>query len=284
MLIAQITDSHIEAAGVLAYGTFDSAASLTRIVKELNARDPQPDLILHTGDMAHHGSPEQYGPLMELVKPLKAPFFAIPGNHDSREGFRQAFAGTDWLPKTGEFIHYTIDDFPVRLICLDTVVPGVPYGMLCGERLAWLKNALAEAPDKPTIVACHHPPFATGLTGSTKVGLDQGGAEFAALLAENPQVQRLICGHVHRPISAVFGGRAAWASPATCYQFEAGMSAEQTLALTNEPPGYSLHAWVDDPVAGPNLASHFVPVGDFGDPIILMRKGERVGPLLNAGH
>ena len=276
MIIAQITDSHIEAAGVLTYGTFDAAASLTKVVETINARNPQPDLVVHTGDLVHHGAPAQYGPAREILGRLKAPHVVLPGNHDAREGFAAAFADTDWLPKQGEFLHYVIDDLAVRIICLDTVIPGVPYGMLCAERLAWLDAQLAAEPAKPTIVACHHPPMDVGLTFSSMVGLSEGGRELAAILAKNPQVQRVICGHVHRQITAMFGQRMVWAAPATCYQFVSDMSDEQLLALTGEPPGFSLHVWLDDPVAGSNLVSHFIPVGNFGEAIPLMRRGERV--------
>ncbi|MCA8927127.1 MAG: phosphodiesterase [Alphaproteobacteria bacterium] len=277
MIIAQISDSHIEAPGVLTYGTFDAAASLARVVEALNACDPQPDLVIHTGDLVHHGDAAQYPPAREILAGLKAPLVAIPGNHDSREGFAAAFADAPWLPAGGPFLHFTVEDAgPLRLVCLDTVVPGQPYGALCADRLAWLEAQLAAAPERPTVVACHHPPFATGLTGTTKVGLDRGGPEFAAILSRHPQVQRLICGHSHRPIVGTFGGRPVWVAPATCYQFEAGFSAVNTLALTREPPGYSLHRWLDDPVQGPSLASHHIPVGDFGRPMVLLKDGKRV--------
>lgn len=276
MLIAQITDSHIEAAGVLTYGTFDAAASLAKVVEAINGCDPQPDLVIHTGDLVHHGAPEQYGPARSILDGLKAPYVVLPGNHDAREGFAAAFADTAWLPRGGEFLHFAVDDFPVRIVCLDTVIPGVPYGMLCSERLAWLDAQLAAEPAKPTIVACHHPPMDVGLTFSSMVGLSEGGPGMAAILSRNPQVQRVICGHVHRSVIASFGQRAVWAAPATCYQFAADMSQERLLALTGEPPGYSLHVWLDDPVSGPSLVSHFMPVGDFGEPIALMRRGERV--------
>jgi 3',5'-cyclic-AMP phosphodiesterase len=278
MIIAQISDSHIEAPGRLAYGTFDSAASLARVVDALNASDPQPDLVLHTGDVVHHGEAAQYPPARAILGRLKAPVFAIPGNHDSREGFATAFASEAWLPKEGPYLQYTLEDWPVRLICLDTVVPVQPYGTLCPERLAWLEAQLSAQPTRPTVIACHHPPIATGLTGSTKIGLDEGGAELAAILSRHVQVQRVICGHAHRPIVGTFGGRPVWVAPATCYQFEAGFSAANTLSLTREPPGYSLHLWVDDPVQGPSLASHHIPVGDFGAPMLLLRNGKRVDP------
>jgi 3',5'-cyclic AMP phosphodiesterase CpdA len=275
MILAQISDSHIEAPGVLTYGTFDASASLSRVVDALNAADPQPTAVLHTGDLVHHGESAQYPPARAILGRIKAPVYAIPGNHDSREGFAEAFADQPWLPKDGPFLHYTVEDLPVRLICLDTVVPGQPWGTLCKERLAWLDAQLAAQPARPTIVACHHPPFATGLTGSSKIGLDQGGAEFANILSRHAQVQRVLCGHSHRPMLGMFGGRPVWVAPATCYQFEAGFSAENTLALTQEPPGYGLHLWLDDPVSGPSLVSHYVPVGDFGERRVLLRNGQR---------
>ncbi len=278
MILAQITDSHIEAAGVLTYGIFDAAASLAKVVEAINARCPQPDLVIHTGDLVHHGAPEQFGPARAILERLKAPYVAIPGNHDGREGFAAAFADSAWLPKGGEFLHYVVDGYPVRLVCLDTVIPGATGGALCADRLSWLERQLEAAPDKPTVVACHHPPFASGLTGVTRVGLAEGGGAFAAILAKSPQVVRLICGHEHRPIAAMFGGRPAWVGPATGFQFAALNGPERVLAVTREPPGYSLHLLLDDPISGVQMVSHFVPVGDFGDPIELLRDGKRVLP------
>jgi len=276
MILVQISDSHIVGSGVLAYGVFDSCALLERVVAAVNAHDPQPDLVVHTGDLVHHGADAQYGRLLEILDGLKAPFFAVPGNHDSREGFARAFAGRRWLPEGTQYLQYAIEDFPVRVLCLDTVQPGKLSGALGPARLEWLNSQLGAQPTRPTIVACHHPPFATGLTGLTKIGLDRGGREFASVLSRHVQVRRLICGHVHRPIAATFGNVAAWAGPATSFQFEAGMSEERILALTREPPGYSVHAWIEDPVSGPGLVSHCVPVGDFGERVVLLRGGEPV--------
>ena len=277
MILIQISDSHIEAPGVLTYGMFDAAASLAKVIDAINACDPQPDVVIHTGDLVHHGEAAQYPPAREILAKLRAPLYAIPGNHDRREGFAAAFADQSWLPKDSPFIQYTVENFPVRLVGLDTVIPGSPDGALCAERLAWLDSQLTAQPERPTIVACHHPPFATGLTGSTRVGFEEGGRELAAILAKHGQVQRVICGHSHRPMLGTFGHRPFWVAPGTCYQFEAGFSAARTLSLTQEPPGYSLHLWLDDPVAGPSLVSHHIPVGDFGEPQVLLRNGKRVG-------
>src|SRR5689334_2698732 len=98
MLIAQITDTHIRAPGRLAYRQVDTSAMLAACVRELLMLDPQPDLIVHTGDLVDFGLPEEYAQLRSLLAPLRVPILAIPDNHDEREAMRQAFAGGGYLP------------------------------------------------------------------------------------------------------------------------------------------------------------------------------------------
>ena len=92
MLIAQITDTHLKLPGKLAYKRVDTAQMLRDCVAELLKLDPQPDLIVHTGDLTDFGLPDEYANLKAILAPLQAPLLAIPGNHDEREAMRQAFA------------------------------------------------------------------------------------------------------------------------------------------------------------------------------------------------
>lgn len=277
MIIVQITDTHIEEPGSLAYERFDTAANLRAAVAAINRIKPAPAMVMHTGDMAHHGSIERYRYFRELITDLEAPFYAIPGNHDGRAPFREAFSDMDWMPKDGTFLHYTIDDFPVRIVCCDSVRAGEVTGGLCAERQDWLDRTLAEAPDKPTIVAMHHPPFGSGMTGTTSNGLVEGGAELAAILRRHPQVVRLIAGHAHRPFTCQFGGTIGYASPTTCYPFALEMGEERILSVAGEPPAFSLHLWMADAGVGePGLVTHTIPIGDWGKPLPLLRKGKRI--------
>src|SRR6476620_6574356 len=141
MLIAQITDTHIRMPGRLAYGKVDTTGMLDACVAEFLALDPQPDLIVHTGDLVDFGLPEEYAQFKAIMAPLRAPLLAIPGNHDEREAMRAAFAHEDYLPTQG-FLHYAVERGPLRLIGLDTLVPGEGRGELCAERLAWLDTTL----------------------------------------------------------------------------------------------------------------------------------------------
>jgi 3',5'-cyclic AMP phosphodiesterase CpdA len=256
VIVAQISDLHIKRHGKLAYGVVDTAAALERSVAALNRLNPQPDLVLATGDLVDEGSEEEYGRLRDILSPLRMPVFALPGNHDERGALRQAFPT---LAGDG-FVQYTIEDWPVRIVVADTVIPGETGGTLCRERLAWLDARLAEQPDRPTIVALHHPPIRTGLPLMDRLGMDDA-APLDALLRRHGQVERVVAGHVHRPIQARFGGTVVSICPSTAHQLNLELRPDATPGFVLEPAGYQLHLWNDGP-----LVTHTAVVGDFGGP------------------
>lgn len=277
MILVQISDTHIDEAQTLVYGHFDTSSALEAAVETINAMQPGPDLVLHTGDIASHGSVARYEAFRRISAELEAPMALIPGNHDERDALRHVFGGTDCLPTEGEFLHYVIEDYPVRVICCDSVIAGETPGEMCATRLGWLSDRLSEAPDRPTIVALHHPPFYTGMTGTTAKGLRRGGAELAGLLTRHPQVVRVLCGHVHRPITARFGGTIAFAGPTTCYPFGLDTGPDRVLNVVHEPPSIAVHLWLPDASPeGADLVSHIQAIGDWAAPITLLKDGIRV--------
>jgi len=259
MLIAQLTDTHIKTAGRLAYGRVDTSAMLADAVEALRRLDPQPDLLVITGDLVDLGSAEEYACLRAILAPLSQPLLVVPGNHDEREALRNAFADGGYLPASG-FLHYAVDDYPLRIVGLDTLIPGQGGGELCAERLDWLARTLAERPAAPTLILMHHPPFVTGIGHMDRIGL-QGRQAFAALLEQHPQVQRVLCGHLHRTIHAVVGGRSVLTSPSTAHQVALDLREQAPSAFRMEPPGFMLHRWADG-----LLVSHVANIGDFAGP------------------
>src|SRR5205085_544472 len=100
---------------------------------------------------------------------------------------------------------------------LDTLVAGKHHGELCVERLEWLDRTLAAAPDRPTVVIMHHPPFMTGIDYMDKYGLENPGA-LAEIIARHSQIERILCGHLHRSIDCRFAGTVAGTAPSTAHQ------------------------------------------------------------------
>lgn len=242
MLIVQITDTHIKPQGRLAYRKVDTAPYLERAVAAINALDPAPDLVVVTGDLVDAGMPEEYERLRQYLDRIAAPVFIIPGNHDERGALTEVFAAHRYLPSDGGPLHYAVDDWPVRILALDTLIPGKESGALCADRLAWLAGRLAEERRKPTVVMMHHPPFETGMSYHDTRPLD-GRDGFAAIVRENPQLGWILTGHLHRNMAANWHGVPASCVSSTAHQATLDMRAGAPLTFTMEPPAMYLLGW-----------------------------------------
>ncbi len=241
MLLAQITDLHVALPGTLLDSRYRTSEHLQRAVAHLLGLDPGPDAVVITGDLVDAGSATEYERLVELLAPLTAPVYVIPGNHDEREAMRAAFGPRGYLPAEG-FLCYAVDLGALRLVALDTNVPGEPGGALCAARLAWLDACLAGAPDRPTVVVLHHPPFTTGIEQMDGMGL-VGADGLAEVIGRHGHVERVLCGHVHRPITRRFAGTVAVACPGTAHQIALDLRHPGGLAIVREPPACMLHVW-----------------------------------------
>jgi Icc protein len=256
MLLCQISDPHVVEEGALAYGKVDTPRMLERCVRKILALPRRPDALVATGDLTDDGAPAQYGLLAEILSPLAMPLYLAVGNHDDRAALRAAFPSHRHLAGEGGFVQYAIDEFDVRLVVLDTLVPGKPGGALCERRLAWLDRTLA-ASRRPTIVAQHHPPFPTGLTFMDGMSLSDPETE-AAVVSRHPQVERVIAGHHHRNAQARFAGTVASICPSTAHQLKLDLVPGAEIGFVFEPSAFQLHLW-----DGARLVSHTAPVGDF---------------------
>lgn len=261
MLIAQLTDTHIKVEGRLAYRKVDTAANLARSVDHLMHLDPRPDRVLMTGDLTDFGRPDEYALLRKLLEPLCMPIYVIPGNHDDRANMRAAFADHHYLPADGEFLHYVIEDSPFRMVGLDTTIPGEAGGEMCERRLAWLDATLAEAPDRPTLLFMHHPPFVTGIT-HMDVQRCEGGDALGALVERYPCVFRILCGHVHRAIQLQWHGVTVSIGPSSSHSVALDLRPGGPSQFFLEPATIQLHHWREDT----GLISHLSFIGQFEGP------------------
>ncbi|CAG4892871.1 phosphodiesterase [Paraburkholderia saeva] len=263
MLIAQISDLHIKNPGALAYRRVDTAAALTRCIARLNTLVPRPDMVLMTGDLVDQGTVEQYRHLKSLLAALDIPYYLLLGNHDGRDEIREVFPERAELFEGGEFVHYTADIGPIRFIALDSLQPGKSAGQLCDARLAWLAAQLDAAREQPVIVALHHPPFECGIGHMDRVRLDPPAAvRLAGLIAQHPNVERVICGHVHRPMFMRFGGTIASAVPAPAHQVALDLRDDAPSAFMLEPPAFALHRYA--PATG--IVTHHAYIDDADGP------------------
>ena len=242
MLIAQISDLHLRAGGALTFERFDTADALRRAIDHINGLDPLPDVTLATGDLTDDGRPEEYVALRAALDRLAMPAYVIPGNHDDRASLRHAFADLGYLPVDGAFLHYTIETWPLRLIGLDTVIPGEIGGGLCPARLDWLAGRLGEAPDRPTLVFMHHPPFPTGIRYMDAPPFE-GTAALEALIRRHAQVRQIVCGHIHRPITISWAGTVATVGPSPVFQMNLTLGPRGRFKPVAEVCAIALYLW-----------------------------------------
>lgn len=257
MLVAQISDCHIVDPGEPFADRVDSAARLREAVATIARLPVRPDLVIGTGDLVNDGTASEYDHLAVLLAELEVPFVPLPGNHDDRTELRRRYP---MLPDGGpdDPLDFVMDGYPVRIVALDTTIPGRHDGRLTDEQCAWLDEQLAAAPEHPTIVAQHHPPVSSGVVWMDETCGFDGGDREADVIGRHHQVHAVVSGHLHRSFQRRFAGTIAVTAPSTASQLALGIDGSPTR-YTNEPTGFLLHHWRD----GIGLTSHVVPAGSF---------------------
>lgn len=240
--ILQISDLHIRPRGELCYGQIDTNAMFADAIKQINGLAFDIDAIIASGDLTDCGLEEEYELLREMLSGLtKAPVYLLPGNHDRRENLRAAFPDHDYFDDELPYLNFDLSIQGLRVIGLDSVVPGAEFGRLDDGRLEWLADRLGQNPRTPTMIFMHHPPIDGGVDGGDN-RLNLSANELERVLQEHPQVMRVCAGHWHQSVQAQFGHGLAVVSPSTCHQvaFDISRSLGE-LMFAMEPPGMLLH-------------------------------------------
>lgn len=240
MLIGQLTDTHVTAP--LGEGSelyVDNNQRLADAVDSINAEAPQLDAVLVTGDLTDSSHPDAYVALAGELTRINSRVLPLPGNHDRRDLVRSTFPEAGWIDADhASWIQHVNG---VRIIGLDSTRPGFDGAEFDEARAAFLDESLATAWDGPTLLAMHHPPFMTGIEwmdDADFVGLDR----FTAVLAAHPgTVERIVCGHLHRPATSSVAGVAAQVAMSTVQHVALDLRSGEGPSLIHDPVGYQIH-------------------------------------------
>jgi 3',5'-cyclic-AMP phosphodiesterase len=247
-LLVQLSDPHIGAT----WADGDPAAGLRAAIESVRRLPDTVDAVLMSGDLADNAADDEYELVRELLAHLGVPAYVLPGNHDDRDTLRRHF---DVPGAMGTPVQYAAELGPLRLVVLDSTRPGEVPGELDAGRLRWLDAELARAPDRPTVLALHHPPVSTGVAAWDELGLPAADRRaLGAVLERHPQVRRIVAGHLHRTMTAELAGRAVLTVPSTYVQTRLSFGSDE-IETAAEPPGFAVHALLDG-----ELASHVQPV------------------------
>jgi len=233
--LIQLTDLHLVAEpGELCHGV-DTADALARALASVEESGVRPAALLFTGDLADAGEPGAYERLREIVEPvarrLGAPALFAMGNHDDRAALRRHLLGVPVRGEPGDTapLDHVTWVGGLRIVVLDSTVPGHVHGELSPAQLAWLEAELAEPAPAGTVVALHHPPLPTSSRISAGIQL-QDRATFGAILA-GTDVRVVLAGHTHVVSAGAVAGIPVWIGGATSYISDALVPAggERTL-------------------------------------------------------
>ena len=228
--LVQLTDTHLFADQRRQLLGLPTLESLQAVVQQVAQLQPQPELLLLTGDLSQDGKPESYTLLQTLLAPLGLPTYWLPGNHDRLSEMEQVltsgFMSAQKAFQAGGW----------QFLLLNSQVPGCVHGCLSAASLEWLDRQLDAVGAVPTLIGLHHPPLIVGsdwLDGST---LQNPDALFA-VLDRHPQVKLVLFGHIHQEYSQTRRGVQYLGTPSTCIQFEPQSTA---FALDEEQPGFRI--------------------------------------------
>lgn len=237
LLLAQLSDLHI---GANENG-IHPVPHLEAVVEAIRALPDQPDAVLVSGDLTHDGGSAEFELARELLERLQVPLHVLPGNHDDRALLREAFG----LPgEGGGPVNYSVDVGELRLVVFDSNVPGQDPGRYDAPQLRWLDSELEAQPDRPTLLAMHHPPLATGIREWDGINLEPGQRELLAeVVARHPQLRAIVGGHLHRIAASTLAGCPVISVPSTYQQARPDFENEGVEFVPM--PGFAIHALLD---------------------------------------
>jgi len=236
-----ITDLHILPEGETNYG-LDPALRLRHAVESIAARHgpgsaAPAEFVIVTGDLTHHGQPQAYEMLREILAGLPMPFHLMLGNHDERAHFRAAFPAAP-VDDAG-FIQQVIETDMGQFILLDTKTEGTHAGLLCEARLAWLTARLQES-EGPVFLFLHHPPMPLGITRMDRIPLLNSAALADVLAPHKARIRHMFHGHLHRPLGGSWLGIPFTSLRGTSHQVALDLSERDSTPGSHEPPAYAL--------------------------------------------
>jgi 3',5'-cyclic-AMP phosphodiesterase len=255
-VIAHVSDTHLLEGGAPLGGVADTVASLGRTTEQLSRLGDRLDAIIVTGDVTDLGEPEAYRLVREALEPLatstSAELVWVMGNHDERAAFRSELLGE---APGDEHVHRIAMVGGLRIIALDTSVPGYHHGALDAAGLAWLDAELREAAPEGTILAMHHAPIATPL--SLMDVLELHGQDELADVVRGRDIRMILGGHLHYATNGMFAGIPVAVAGALAYTMDLSAPPGELVGIDGGRSFTLVHVYDD------SVVTSIVPVGPF---------------------
>ncbi len=260
-VIVHVSDTHFLAGNSPLGGRYDTAANFAKTLAAIERLGIRPAALVFTGDLTDLGEPDAYRALKDAVEPFAervgAPVVWVAGNHDERPELRRDLLG---LEPTQEAVTSVHDLEGLRLVALDTSVPGWHHGELGADQLAWLRDVLSEPAPHGTLLAMHHPPLPSHLPLFDILELRDQPA--LAEVVAGTDVRGILAGHLHYSMNGTFAGIPVSVAAATCYTMDVSRPAVEVNGMDAGQSFHLVHVY-DDTITHTVVPVVEAPSGDF---------------------
>lgn len=255
-VIVHLSDTHFVSGGAPLMGRVDPDGHLAQALRGLTASGLRPAAIVVTGDVADTGAADAYARVRAMIEPvateLGAKLIWVMGNHDDRGSFRAGLLDSEPSDAEIDAVH---DLDGLRLIVLDSTVPGHHWGEVTPAQLEWLAGVLATPAPRGTILALHHPPLPIPVVLSQLIELREQAALERVLTGSD--VRTIIAGHLHYSTFSTFAGIPVSAAAATCYTTDLVAPVPSLRGQDGGQAFNLLHVYPEQ------IVHSIVPIGDY---------------------
>ena len=243
-VVAHLSDPHLLADGKLQYGVVDTEAYLRLALDRLARLEPRPQALVFTGDLADKAEPAAYARLRALVEPaaeaLGAQVVWVMGNHDERAPYSLGLFGEESDANQDR----VYDVAGLRIVALDTSVPGYHHGELTDDQLAWLTDVLATPAPHGTLLALHHPPIPVPMLRAAEI-IELVDQQRLADVVTGTDVRAILGGHFHFSSYSLFAGVPVSVASATCYTSDPAPLERFVSGVDGHQAATMLHIYAD---------------------------------------
>ena len=218
-------------------------ANLSNILNCINSYKNSGDLLLVSGDIINRDF-HDYQPVFQMLDTLNMPYLCATGNHDVSEALISAlarFCPHHPKPLLPNKLDYICDDFPLKIITLDSFKANVPGGEISNSQFEFLIREL-ENTDKPIIIMIHQFTLNAGLFFFDKQNSAPCYQTFNQIIYRYQNKIKLVaCGHLHNSLISHIGTVPVIASFSANWQAHLDFSPLPELKNPSRPVGFYLH-------------------------------------------
>ncbi len=226
-IIGQISDTHFVNKNEKLFDKFDTYTRFVKTIETCNELLEIPDFYIISGDLIHDNE-SFYKEFFQLCNNLKRPVYTMMGNHDKRNALKK-YVKSDLIDTHG-YINYTISDYPLEIICLDTAIENKIEGTISETSIQWLEDKLFKSRNKPVIIFMHHPPIEIGSVLFDHIKCNNGD-EFIKLISKYQNVKEVIFGHVHCFFDKIINGIKFSSCPSASIQYPIDAKSDKNIQL-----------------------------------------------------